>query len=349
MAMVTMKMIKKVEPSRMEKAFIIAEVAQAHEGSLGIAHSYIEALAETGVDAVKFQTHIAEAESSLYEEFRVNFSYEDKTRFDYWKRMEFSLEQWKGLKAHCEKLGMEFLSSPFSCEAVNLLEEVGVKRYKVGSGEISNYLLLEKLGRIGKPLILSSGMSDYAELEETLAFLKKFEVEVSLLQCTTAYPTQPKQWGLFEIAKLKERLNIPIGYSDHSGRIESSIAAYTLGASILEFHVVFDKKMFGPDAKASLEINQVKDLVTSVRNLQIAFSSSYSKNDVSGFALMKNMFGKSLSVNKDLPKGHLIQLEDLESKKPGNKGLSAKLFHSVIGKELLNEKRKWDFLDQSDF
>lgn len=331
------------------KSLIIAEIAQAHEGSLGIAHSYIDALAASGVDAVKFQTHIAEAESSKHEEFRVKFSYEDATRFDYWKRMEFSLEQWAGLKTHCDDLGVEFISSPFSSQAVDLLEKIGVKRYKIGSGEISNYLLLDKLGRIGKPLILSSGMSDLAEITETINFLKQYQVDLSLLQCTTAYPTFPEQWGLMEIPKLRQQFNIPIGYSDHSGRIEPSIAALALGASIFEFHAVFDKRMFGPDSKASLEIDQISNLVISLRNLEKSFDATYSKNDVAAYEGIKKMFGKSLAVNKDLPLGHILKVEDLESKKPGDRGLSASQYQNVLGKKLIVEKKKWDFLASCDF
>ena len=175
---------------------IIAEIAQAHDGSVGILHSYIDALASTSVDAVKFQTHIAEAESSEYEKFRVPFSYVDKTRFDYWKRMELSLEQWIEIKNHCHKVGLLFISSPFSCEAVDLLEQAGVDQYKVGSGEVTNLLMLEKIAKTGKPVILSSGMSSVKEIDEAIALLNKFNCNVSLLQCTTAYPTQPKQWGL---------------------------------------------------------------------------------------------------------------------------------------------------------
>ena len=154
------------------KIFIIAEIAQAHNGSLAAAHRYIDALAKTGIDAIKFQTHIAEAESSIYEPFRIKFSNQDKTRFDYWKRMEFSLEQWKDLKQHCDDVGLEFMSSPFSNAAVDLLEQVGVKTYKIGSGEVSNFLLLEKIAQTGKPIILSSGMSSFEELDKTVAFLK---------------------------------------------------------------------------------------------------------------------------------------------------------------------------------
>lgn len=329
--------------------FIIAEIAQAHDGSLGIAHSYIDALAKTGVDAIKFQTHIAEAESSPFEKFRVNFSYADQSRFDYWKRMEFTLEQWQGLKSHCDALNIEFISSPFSCMAVDLLEKIGVKRYKIGSGEVTNHLLLDKLGQIGKPVILSSGMSDYQELEEAIELLNAYGVDISLLQCTTAYPTKPEQWALSEIPRLIQRFSLPIGYSDHSGKIESSIAARALGASILEFHVVFDRRMFGPDAIASLEIDEVAKLVSSIRNLEIAFSVLSNKEDVSSFSEMKVIFGKSLAVNKDLPIGHLLTMEDLESKKPGDRGVLAKNFKKVLGKPLLNIKKQWDFLETTDF
>ena len=247
---------------------IIAEIGQAHDGSLGNAHAFIDALAETGVDAVKFQTHIAEAESSSFEPFRVKFSKQDDTRFDYWKRMEFTPEQWKGLKAHCDQVGVEFMSSPFSCAAVELLEEMGVLRYKIGSGELNNYLMLQKIAATGKPIILSSGMSDYEEIEQTINFLSRYDNEISLLQCTTAYPTVSSQWGLNEIQKLKDKFQIPIGFSDHSAGIVAPLAAVAMGASILEFHVVFNKEMFGPDAKASLTIEETKELVNGVRSIE---------------------------------------------------------------------------------
>ncbi|WP_445710010.1 N-acetylneuraminate synthase family protein [Flavobacterium sp.] len=329
----------------MNKVFIIAEIAQAHEGSLGIAHSYIDALAKAGVDAVKFQTHIAEAESSVFESFRVNFSYEDTTRMEYWKRMEFTPEQWKGLKEHCDQVGVEFISSPFSCAAVDLLEEIGVLRYKIGSGELNNYLMLQKIAATGKPIILSSGMSDYNELEQTIRFLSPYGNELSLLQCTTAYPTVASQWGLSEIQKLKDKFQIPIGFSDHSAGIVAPLAAVAIGASILEFHVVFSKEMFGPDAKASLTIEETKALVDGVRSIEESLYSNYSKQDVSKFNDLKILFGKSLSINKDLKKGSTLEISDLESKKPGDKGISAKEYQNVVGKELLVDLKQWDFLN----
>jgi len=312
--------------------FIIAEIAQAHEGSLGIAHSYIDALAKTGVNAVKFQTHIAAAESSEFEQFRVKFSYEDQTRFDYWQRMEFTTEQWAGLKSHCEEKGMEFISSPFSVAAVELLEQIGVKRYKIGSGEMTNYLMLRKIAETGKPIILSSGMSDLAELDETIAFLKPWNNDLSLLQCTTAYPTLPEQWGLQMIQRFKERYQMPVGFSDHSANIYASLAAATLGAQLLEFHVVFHHELFGPDAKASLTIEQTKNLVDGVRCIEKALAADHLKDDVSHFDTLKTLFGKSLTTKRPVKAGETVEFTDLETAKPGDQGIQAKHFNNILGK-----------------
>ncbi len=328
--------------------FIIAEIAQAHEGSLGIAHSYIDALSECGVNAVKFQTHIADAESSEFEKFRVNFSYEDLTRFDYWKRMEFTSEQWAGLKRHCEDKNLEFISSPFSIEAVNLLEKLNVNRYKIGSGEIQNFLMLDKIAKTGKPIILSSGMSDWAELDETFNFLKPYRSELSLLQCTTAYPTLPAQWGLSVMNEMKVRYKVPVGFSDHSADIYACLAAATLGAEIIEFHVVFDHKMFGPDAKASITLNQTKSLVNGVRKINEALQADGIKHDTTSYTELKTMFGKSLAVNKNVKAGDIVLIEDLETKKPGNIGLPAKKFSEIIGKKWKKDLVANSFIQNND-
>jgi len=328
--------------------FIIAEIGQAHEGSLGMAHSYIDALASTGIDAVKFQMHIAEAESSEFEPFRIKFSYEDETRFDYWKRMSFTLEQWKEIKKHCDEVGLEFLCSPFSNLAVEWLEEIGVKRYKIGSGEVNNLLILERISQTGKPIILSSGMSSYEELDATVAFLKSKNCDYSILQCTTAYPTAPEQYGLNVIQELKDRYNVSVGYSDHSAKIETCIAATALGAEILEFHVVFDRKQFGPDSKSSLTIDETGQLVTAVRNIKTALSHSIDKNSNAKFSDLKQIFEKSLALNKNLPKGHILTFSDLEAKKPKGYGIDALHFKDVIGKKLTFDKNQWDFLNKED-
>lgn len=328
--------------------YIIAEIGQAHEGSLGILHSYIDALAETGVNAVKFQMHLAEAESSEHEPFRVKFSLEDATRFDYWKRMGFTLKQWKSIKAHCDAVGLDFICSPFSNLAVDWLEEIGVTTYKIGSGEVNNFLILEKIARTKKTIMLSSGMSSYEELDQTVAFLKERNVDFSILQCTTAYPTQPEQYGLNVIPELQKRYLVPVGFSDHSAKIETCIAATALGAEILEFHVVFDRQMFGPDSKSSLTIAETKDLVVAVRNIATAMSHPIDKKNTAAFTELKQIFEKSLAVNKDLPQNHLLTFDDLESKKPKGFGIDAARFQEIIGKTLNKDLKQWDFLNESD-
>ena len=332
----------------MIKTFIIAEIGQAHEGSLGILHSYIDALKDTGVDAIKFQTHIAETESSIYEPFRVKFSYEDKTRYNYWKRMEFTLEQWKEIKKHCDDVGLEFISSPFSNMAVDWLEEIEVKKYKIGSGEVSNFLMFEKIAKTGKEIILSSGMSSFKELDETIKFLKPFGNKLSVLQCTTKYPTSSEDIGLNVIEELKNRYNLPAGLSDHSGTIYPSIAAVSLGAEILEFHVVFDKRMFGPDSTSSLTIDETKQLVEGVRFVENSLNNKINKTDNSKFKDLKKIFEKSLAVNKDMKIGETITFDDLEAKKPYGYGIPAKDYQKVIGKKINKDLKKWDFLRKED-
>ena len=327
---------------------IIAEIAQAHEGSLGIALSYIDALAETGVDAVKFQVHLAEAESSIYEPFRVQFSKQDETRYDYWKRMEFSVDQWKLIKNRCDAKGVEFLASPFSNAAVDLLEEVGVREYKIGSGEVNNFLLLQKIAETGKPVILSSGMSSFPELDKTVNFLKKRKQEVAILQCTTAYPTRPENYGLNVISELKERYQVTVGYSDHSAQPSTCIAAAALGAEILEFHAVFDRRSFGPDASSSLEIDEITELVKELRKIEIALQNPVDKKDYSAFTDLKYIFEKSLAVNKRLSAGHLLTFSDLEAKKPKGKGIEAARFEEVIGRKIQRDLGQWDFLREED-
>tara|TARA_R110002050_G_scaffold188521_3_gene322979 strand:+ start:504 stop:1526 length:1023 start_codon:yes stop_codon:yes gene_type:complete len=335
--------------SREKIILIIAEIAQAHQGSFDRALAYIDAVSKTGVDAVKFQVHIAEAESSIHEPFRIKIAGGDKTRLDYWKRMEFSLDQWKAIKRRCEERGVEFMASPFSNAAVDLLEKLGVLRYKIGSGEVNNFLMLEKIAETKKPIILSSGMSSFNELDETVAFLKKRDCYFSILQCTTSYPTHPENYGLNVIGELKNRYHVPVGFSDHSGKIESCIAAVALGAEILEFHVVFDRNNdTGPDASSSLEMDEITQLVVSVKNISKAIHNPRDKTDTSSFSELKSIFEKSLAVNKPLNKNHTLTFDDLESKKPKGFGINASDFEKVIGKKLSRNMEQWDFLTEGD-
>ncbi|MCF2490264.1 N-acetylneuraminate synthase family protein [Dyadobacter sp. CY347] len=327
--------------------YIMAEIGQAHEGSLGLAHSYIDALASSGVNAIKFQVHIAEAESSIYEPFRTIFSYEDLSRMDYWKRMEFSEEEWAGLKSHCELKNLDFVASPFSISALGLLKKIGASRIKIGSGEMSNLLLLSSAGNMATEIILSSGMSSFIELDNAVASVRG-KCKLSLLQCTSSYPTGPHQWGLNVIPVLKDRFQIPIGFSDHSGDIFACLAAAATGAEILEFHVTFDQRMFGPDSTSSINIDQVRHLVKGVRQIEVAMKYPVDKADSSDYATLKSIFGKSLAVNNNLDKGHILTLGDLEAKKPAGYGVSAAHYDTVVGRQLKRDLSKWSFLNCSD-
>ena len=262
--------------------------------------------------------------------------------------MEFSLDQWISLKKHCDEIGVEFMSTPFSNLAVDWLEEIGVKRYKVGSGDVSNFLLLEKIAKTNKEIIISSGMSSFKELDKSVEFIKKFHNKISILQCTTSYPTKPENIGLNVISDLKARYNLRIGFSDHSGSINTSLAAISLGAKIVEFHVVFDRQMFGPDSSSSLTIEEVKKCVEGIRYIEKILRNKLNKNQIDNYKKERKIFGKSLALNKDMKAGEIIEFDDLEGKKPADFGIPSNEFEKIIGKKLKYNKEKWDFVNYED-
>lgn len=333
---------------RQNKTYVIAEIAQAHDGSVGILHSLLEAAAKTGVNAVKFQVHIAHAESSVLEPFRVKFSHVDPTRYDYWKRMEMPEGQWVQLKQHCDALGVEFLATPFSNAAVDLLERLEVDRYKIGSGDVNNSLLLNKVASTKKEIILSSGLSTLDELDSSIGQLRQAGCPVALLQCTTKYPTSAEDVGLEWLAKLKARYQCPVGLSDHSGVIYAGLGAVALGAVAVETHITFDKRMFGPDAPASLTIDGLASLVEGIRFLEKARGTGLSKQGGSGREELRRMFGKALAINRDMQAGEIISINDLEGKKPADGGVSLSQLEEVVGRRLSIAKNAWEFLKQED-
>jgi N-acetylneuraminate synthase len=329
-------------------AELIIEIGQAHDGSLGILHSYIDSFSKTGADVIKFQMHLAEAESSEFEPFRVNFSYEDKTRYDYWKRMSFTFEQWQGIKSHCDEVGVEFLCTPFSIKALDWLEQLNVKRHKIASGEVTNLLMLDMLAEIGKPVLLSSGMSDFSELDNAVSIFRGKGVETSIFQCTTSYPTPPERVGINVLAQLKERYNCPIGLSDHSGSIFPALAAVSQGAEMVEVHGVFDKGFFGPDSGSSLTISEIQTLRQGFDFIGKLHQSPVDKDDIGQYKELRKVFGKSLGVRADLPKDHIITRADLEAKKSGGRGIDARDYYQVIGKKLTCDKAANSFLALTD-
>ncbi|MEN6385175.1 MAG: N-acetylneuraminate synthase family protein [Phycisphaerales bacterium] len=314
---------------------IIGEVAQAHDGSLGMAHAYIDAIADAGADAVKFQTHIAATESSSEESWRIQFSYQDKSRYDYWERMGFTAEQWWKLKKHAEERGLIFLSSPFSEAAVDLLSSLGIEAWKVASGELSNELLINKVLQTHCPVLISSGMSDIRELDKVTGMCKESGVEYAILQCTSCYPCPPEKIGINMLPFLQERYHCPIGLSDHSGTIFAGLAAATLGSNILEIHVTLSRKMFGPDVSSSITDVEMSQLITGIRFIEEMINNPVDKQQMAEELIsVRKTFTRSVALKNDLSAGAVIQEEDLTLKKPGT-GIPPCELQNLIGKRLL--------------
>ena len=316
------------------RCFIIAEIAQAHDGSLGTAHAYIDAVSNAGADAIKFQTHIAAEESTPDEPFRIQFSKQDVNRYEYWKRMEFTQEQWIDLYNHCKEVGLTFLSSPFSEAAVTMLEEIGTPAWKIASGEISNIPMLTQIGQTHKPILLSTGMSGMSEIQNTLSFLKEFQVPVLIFQTTSAYPCPPEHIGLNNIPILREMFEVPVGLSDHSGTIFSPLAASAIKIDMLEIHVTFSKQMFGPDVPASITIEELSQVVEGIRYVEKMIQNPVNKDDMAQqLRPVRDLFAKSIVAKYDLTSGHIISEKDIAYKKPGT-GLPPNHITKLIGKRL---------------
>lgn len=314
--------------------YVIAEVAQAHDGSLGAAHAYIDAAARAGADAVKFQTHIAAAESTPAETFRVKFSKQDATRYDYWKRMEFTPDQWAGLVEHCRQAKVEFLSTPFSLEAVELLDRLGMAAWKVGSGEVTNLPMIERMARTGRPVLLSSGMSSWQHLDDAMTCIRQAGAQAAIFQCTTSYPSPPERTGLNVLAELRARYHCPVGLSDHSGAIYAGLAAVALGADLLEVHIVFSRECFGPDVSASLTLTELKQLTDGAKFIRTALENPVSKDaEAERTSELRTLFGKSVVAARDLSPGRRLSAEDLALKKPGT-GIPAARLNAVVGRVL---------------
>ena len=316
------------------RCLVIGEVALTHDGSLGLAHAFVDAIANAGADAVKFQTHIAAGESTPSEPFRVKFSRQDKTRYDYWKRMEFTEEGWRGLAEHARERGIIFLSSPFSIQAIELLDRIGMSLWKIASGETSNAMLLDRILDTGKPVLLSTGMSPIEEIDAAVARVRARKVDVGVFQCTTAYPCPAEKVGLNLIPFYRERYGCWVGLSDHSATIYPGLAGAALGMDMLEVHVTLSREMFGPDVIASVTTQDLRHLVDGIRFIERMRAHPLDKNaSAEETAPLRQLFTRSLVANANLPAGTVIAREHVAIKKPGT-GLQPERLDEVIGRRL---------------
>jgi N-acetylneuraminate synthase len=308
--------------------FVIAEIGNNHDGSIRQAERLIEAAAEAGADAVKFQTHITEAEMLPSTPTPPHF---DEPRWDFTKRMELSKDAHVRLKAFAEERGLVFFSSPFSVEAVELLEEVGVPAYKVASGELTNPPLLEAIAATGRPVLLSSGMSGIEDVERAAATLRSHGSELLVMQCTSNYPCPPELVNLRAMATMGERLGAPYGLSDHTPDVWTSVAAVALGAVAVEKHFTLSKRLYGPDHHASLTPEELARLVEGVRQVEAAMGTGLKERDPS-LDPARATFEKSIVAKVAIPEGAVLAPEMLTTKRPGN-GISALRLAEIIGRE----------------
>jgi sialic acid synthase SpsE len=324
-------------------ALVIAEIGNNHDRSIRLAERLIDAAAEAGADAVKFQTHIADAEMLPSTPTPPHF---DEPRFAFTKRMELSLEDHLHLKGFAEERDLVFFSSPFSVEAVGLLEHVGVPLYKIASGEVSNPPLLEAVAATGKPTLLSSGMSGLEDVERAFTTLRAGGGDVVLLQCTSRYPCPPEDINLRAMVAMGQQFGTLVGLSDHTPDIYTSIAAVALGAVCVEKHFTLSRRLYGPDHHASLEPDDLRRLVDAVREVEAALGSADKPRDPE-LDPVRATFEKSVVTRTAIAHGTRIDAGMLTTKRPGT-GIPATGLADVVGRLAAHDLEANHLLEPSD-
>ena len=328
---------------------LIAEIGQAHEGSEGLAHSLIDALSDINCKAIKFQIHLSDFESSKQDQFRVNFSYEDVNRFDYWKRVEFEPIQWERIISHCKEKNLLVGVSVFSLEALEIAIKNNVDFIKVGSGDLGFTDLIDQISITKLPVIISSGMAKWEELEK---ICQKFNYQInnnifSILHCTSEYPTNPRNVGFNNVKLIHEKLNVNSGLSDHSGNFLTSLYALAKGCSIIEVHANFHKKMFGPDSSSSLTIEELQNLILAIDYFKDLNMDTDKNIKGDSLAETKRKFSRSIGINKNKKKGEIIEKKDIIWRKPGGY-LSEQSLNDVIGKKAKYNLDKFNVINIED-
>jgi N,N'-diacetyllegionaminate synthase len=318
------------------KTFIIAEAGVNHNGSVEIAKKMIEVAKECGADAIKFQTFKAEKVISKYApkaEYQKQTTGEADSQLEMVKKLELSFDDFIALKEYCDKLNIMFLSTPFDFESIDFLNDLGLEIFKIPSGEITNLPYLEKIGKLGKKIILSTGMADLGEIEDALDILTSCgtkKEDITILHCNTEYPTPYEDVNLLAMLTIKEAFKVKVGYSDHTLGIEIPIAAVALGASVIEKHFTLDKNMEGPDHRASLEPYELKAMIDAIRNIEKSLGNGIKKTSKSEIK-NRDIARKSIVAKREIKKGEIFTEDNITVKRPGN-GISPMRWYEVLGK-----------------
>lgn len=326
--------------------FIIPEIGINHEGDFGKAKKMINDAKKKGAECVKFQCHVIEDEMIENDVIPANAN---ESIWEIMKRCSFTEEQEIELKEYTEKLGLIYLSTPFSRDAANRLNRIGVSAYKIGSGECNNYPLIKHIASFGKPIILSTGMNDISSIEKSISILKKSQVDYAILHVTSIYPTPYEKVRLGAIKQLKEKFpGIVLGLSDHSIKNYTCFASIPLGASILEKHFTSDKNWPGPDIPVSMDPDELEELIEGSNAIHKALGN---KENILDGEKKTSEFAYSCVVSiKDIMEGENISMENIWVKRPGNGQIKAELFESILNKKAIknikkNTQLRWDMIE----
>ena len=320
----------------MQKVFIIAEAGINHNGSLELAKLMVDKSVEAGVDCIKFQTFKSENlvnKDAKKAEYQINNTGSDDSQYSMLKKLELSYSDFSELKSYCDEKGIMFLSTPFDLESIDFLANLGMKIFKVPSGEITNLPYLRKINSYKREVILSTGMANLEEIHDALNILK--DCKVTLLHCTTEYPCPYDSVNMNAMLTIRDKFNLPVGYSDHTRGIEIPVMAVAMGAKVIEKHFTLDKTMDGPDHKASLEPDELKKMVSFVRNVEKAFGTGVKEPQE---AEKKNIAiaRKSIVAKCDIKKGDIFTEENLTCKRPAS-GISPMKWDEIIGTRAIKD------------
>ena len=317
----------------MSKVYIIAEAGVNHNGSLDIAKKLVDEAKKSGADCIKFQTFIAEniiSKNAKQAKYQTKNIGKEQSQLEMIKKLELSFEDFKQLNNYCIEKNIDFLSTAFDLESIDFLESLGMNTWKIPSGEITNLPYLIKIAKLKKKVILSTGMSTMQEIEDAVNIFKKYGTnDITILHCTTQYPTLFEDVNLNAMLSIKEKFGYDVGYSDHTKGIEVPIAAVALGATVIEKHFTLDNNTIGPDHKASLQPDELKKMVESIRNIELSLGDG---RKVVANSEKENMSiaRKSIVAKKSIRKGQLLSEENITVKRPGD-GISPMKWFDVLG------------------
>lgn len=318
--------------------YIIAEAGVNHNGSIDLACKLVDEAKKAGVDCIKFQTFKAEklvSHSAKKAEYQKKTT-GDSSQQDMLKQLELSFEEFTHLKDYCDKVGIAFLSTPFDFDSLAFLDTIDMPFWKIPSGEVTNYPYLVALAKTGKPIVMSTGMCTMEEIGQALTVLRENGAgEVRLLHCNTEYPTPFEDVNLTAMENIRRTFSLEVGYSDHTKGIEIPVAAAALGATVIEKHFTLDKNMEGPDHKASLEPDELTEMVRAIRNIEKALGDG-AKRPSKSEEKNKPIARKSIVAQRPIAKGEMLTVDNLTVKRPGE-GISPMQWESVLGTKAIRD------------